>query len=114
MKTGFAGAGLVLGGVLLAACNGWPRAAELEEARHKPEFYATYAATPAEQAQVVAFENRRWLVSPASVTLRGVKLVPVGTAEQTTIYAEAGQAAPFSSLYASAGDGQWHRLLPIE
>ena len=114
MRIRFAGAILLLGGAVLAACNGWPRAVELEEAQHQPEFYPTYAATPAEQVQIVAFENRRWLVSPGTVSLRGVKLVPVGTDAQTTIYAAAGQTAPFSTLYASAGGGKWRRVLPIE
>lgn len=114
MRIRFAGAGLLLGSALLAACNGWPRAPELEVVQHKPEFYPTYAATPTEQVQIVAFENRRWLVSPASITLRGVKLVPVGTAAHTTIYAEDGQTTPFGALYASAGGGKWRRVLPIE
>jgi hypothetical protein len=114
MRIRFAGAGLLLGGALLAACNGWPRAPELEQVQHKPEFYPSYATTPAEQVQIVAFENRRWLVSPASVALRGVKLVPVGTAAQTTLYAEAGQTAPFSALYAAGGGGKWRRVLPID
>jgi hypothetical protein len=108
------GIGILLVGAVLAGCNGWPRAPDHEQAQHKPEFYPSYAATPAEQVQIVAFENRRWLVSPASIRLRGVKLVPVGTAAQTTIYAEAGQTTPFSALYASAGEGKWRKVLPIE
>lgn len=114
MTRRFAGGWLLLGMTALAACNGWPRAPELEAARHKPEYYATYAATPGEQVQTVTFDNRRWLVSPARAWLRGVKLQAVGTAGRTTVYAEQGQRAPYSVLYAADASGNLHRVLPIE
>lgn len=105
---------LIAGLAALAACNGWPPATDLEQAQHKPEHYPTYATTPAEQVQTLNFANRRWLVSPAPVSIRGIALQPVGTAGQTTIYAEPGEAAPYGVLYAAGADGRFHQVLPID
>ena len=104
-----AGAALVL-----TACNGWPKPEKLEIAQSKPEKYPTYQATSAEQTQVFAFDNRRWMVSPAVVDLHESKLQSVGTAGNVTVYAPAGQQSPYTVLYAPAGETKWHQVLPIE
>ena len=101
----------VTGAVL--ACNGWPRAARLQEEQNKPEKYPTYAATPAEPS-AFTFAGRRWMVSPATVQMTGVRLQAVGVAGSTRIYAEQGAATPYAVLYAPAGGTKWRRVLPID
>lgn len=103
-------------GVSLAlyACNGWPKAAKLDEAEHKPEKYLTYDAIPAQATDTLTFEGRRWMVEPAVVELHGANLQTVGTAGGTAVYAEKGEASPYNVLYADAGGGKWHTVMPIE
>jgi hypothetical protein len=99
--------------MLLTACNGWPKAQKLAEVRHKPEKYPTYAATPAQQVQTFAFENRHWLVSPSTVDLHAAKLQSVGNAGGVSLYAEEGAQSPYQKLYAPAGETKWHAVVPI-
>ena len=101
-------------GSMLAACNGWPHAPELQQVTSKPEKYPTYAATAPQQAATVTFDNRRFTVSPSAVDLHGAKLESVGTAGNVGIYAEPGEQSPYSELYTPAGGTKWYRVVPIE
>lgn len=98
----------------LAGCNGWPDSTEAELAENRPEKFPTYATTPAEQTATITFENRPWMVSARPVTLRGAKLVTVGTSGTTSLYAQLGDPAPYGVLFTPAGRNQWQRVLPIE
>ena len=98
--------------VALAACNGWPKAIEKAEAENKPEKYPSYAAAP-EQAPF-EFGGRHWVVSASTESLTGAKLQSVGTAGNVTVYAPAGEQAPYSVLYAPAGGNKWHKVLAID
>lgn len=113
MKIRFAFAVLAASAVL-SACNGWPDSAEAELAENKPEKFPTYTATPAEQTQTLIFENRPWMVSVKPESLRGAKLVQVGTAGSTALYAPAGDEAPYPVLFTPAGGTNYRRVLPIE
>lgn len=114
MKNSYAGALVLL--MALAGCNGWPKSAELEQAKHKPEKYQTYAKTPAEAAQTISFENRTWMVEPASVELHAAKLQSVGSANGVTLYAPQGAQSPYNVLYAPAKTGgtMYNTVVPIE
>ena len=103
---------MLFAAIALAACNGWPQARPLDQEQNKPEKYPTYASTPADQPSFT-FAGRRWVVSPATVQLTGVDLQAVGTAGNTSVFAEQGATAPYAVLYAPAG-GKWRRVLPID
>ena len=99
-----------------AACNGWPKAAELDQARTKPEKFPTYAKTPASQ-QSFTFENRTWIVQPASVELHAAKLQSVGSAGGVTLYAPEGAQTPYRVLYAAnatKGGTMYNTVVPID
>lgn len=98
----------------LVACNGWPQAAKLEEAEHKPEKYPTYAATAAEQVEVIEFQNRKWMVSPTVVELRGAKLESVGSAGQAALLVQAGTQTPYPLLYTPVGGTRYRKVEPID
>lgn len=102
--------------LLLAAvvgCNGWPKAAELSEAQHKPEKFPTYAKAPHE-TPTFTFENRTWMVMPTRENLHDAKLQQVGNAGTQALYAPAGSEAPHRLLFASAGGNEWYKAVPIE
>lgn len=105
---------VLLSSAALMACNGWPKAAELERAEHNPEYYPTYSATPAEQVEVITFENRRWMVEPGVTSLRGARLEAVGTAGHTALFARAGSQTPYPVLFASVGGTRYRKVVPIE
>ena len=95
---------------VLIGCNGWPRAAKLEEAANHPEKYQTY--TPS-ASDTFSYAGRRWMTTPATNTLTGVELVTVGTAGAATLYVPRGSSEPYRTLYTTSGT-QWHRAVPIE
>lgn len=105
---------VLLSSAALVACNGWPKAAKLDQAEHKPEKYPTYAATPAEQVEVITFDNRRWMVEPKVTEMRGAALQSVGTAGHTALFARAGAETPYPVLFASVGGARYRRVVPIE
>lgn len=109
---------LIAGSALVAAvgCNGWPKAGKLDQAEHKPEKYQTYAKTPAAQATTFAFENRTWMVEPATAELHAAKLTAVGTTNGIALFAPEGAQAPYSILYApaAAGGTNYHAVVPVE
>ena len=104
----------IFAGSILAACNGWPHAPELQQVTSKPEKYPTYAAVQPQQAATVTFDNRRFTVSPKAVDLHDAKLQSVGTAGSVSVYAPQGEASPYSALYAPAGGTKWYPVVPIE
>lgn len=105
---------VLLSGAALSACNGWPKAAELSEAEHKPEKYPTYAATAAEQTEIIEFQNRKWMVSPTVVELRGAKLESVGAGGHAALFAQAGTQTPYPLLYTPVGGTRYRKVEPIE
>lgn len=105
---------LIGAGLALSACNGWPKAAPLKKAEHRPEKFPTYAAMPPQSADTFTFEGRRWMVEPAVVELHGASLESVGTAGSTSVYAQKGEASPYDVLYTPAEGGKWHAVQPIE
>lgn len=105
---------VLLSGAALVACNGWPKAAKLSEAEHKPEKYPTYAATAAEQTEVIEFQNRKWMVSPVVVELRGAQLEPVGSGGHAALFAQAGTQMPYPLLYTPVGGTRYRKVEPIE
>lgn len=111
MRIAFA---VLAGSTALAACNGWPKTVEYQQAEHKAEKFPTYTATPAEQAHTFEFDHRTWMIEPASVDLRGAKLQAVGSGGGASLMAAAGDQAPYSVLYAPAGGTRFRRVVPIE
>ena len=101
-------------GSMLAACNGWPHAPELQQVTTKAEKYPTYAAASSQQTATFTFDNRRFTVSPTAIDLHGAKLQSVGTAGSVSVYAEPGAQSPYSELYTPAGGTKWYRVMPIE
>jgi hypothetical protein len=101
-------------GSMLAACNGWPHAPELQQVTTKPEKYPTYAAVQPPKTATVTFDNRRFTVTPTSVDLHGAKLESVGNAGNVAVYAPQGEQSPYSELYTPAGGTRWYRVVPIE
>jgi hypothetical protein len=95
---------------VLIGCNGWPRAAELEEAANHPEKYQTYAPSASD---TFTYAGRRWMTTPAGHALPGVQLMPAGTAGTATLYVPRGSTEPYRALYTQVG-AQWHRAVPIE
>ena len=100
-------------GAVVSACNGWPDSHPADEAENRPEKFPTYAATAAENAAPITFDNRRWMVSASPVSFRGAKLQSVGSAGTTSLYAPQGDAAPYGVLYTPDGTN-WRQVLPIE
>lgn len=45
-------------GLVLCGCNGWPKAAQLEDAERKPEPYPTYSAGQPQAPDTLALEGR--------------------------------------------------------
>src|SRR5688500_16499868 len=105
---------ILAGSTALAACNGWPKAIEFEQAAQKPEKFPTYAATVAEQAQTFTFDGRTWMVEPTVVDLRGANLMAVGSGGGASLMAQTGDQAPYGVLFASAGGSKYRRVVPIE
>jgi hypothetical protein len=95
---------------VLIGCNGWPRAAQLEEAANHPEQYQTYAPSASD---TFSYAGRRWMTTPAHTSLTGVQLTSVGAAGNVTLYAPSGSSEPYRALYMQSGT-QWHRAVPIE
>jgi hypothetical protein len=105
---------VLAGSTALAACNGWPKAIEFEQAAHKPEKFPTYAATAAEQTQAFTFEGRSWMIEPTVVDLRGATLVAVGSGGGGSLMAQTGDQAPYGVLFAPVGGSKYRRVVPIE
>lgn len=101
-------------GAVLWGCNGWPHSNDVRQAEQKPEKYPTYAAAPAGQTQVIVFENRRYLVTPAPVDLHEAQLQAVGAAGEVAIYAPRGEQPPYRALFTPVSGTTWRRVVPIE
>jgi hypothetical protein len=89
----------------LAACrdSGLPdRNLPLPEARHRQ--YSFVAYQPTANNPPIALAGRHWLRSLPVETIPAARLVPVGVAEGTQLYALRGARAPYSRLYAPVGE----------
>jgi hypothetical protein len=99
----------------LAGCkdNGLPdKNLPVQEARHRyiqpyPSYQPMAGTTP------VAIGGREWMPSLPVEHIPPRLLQQVGTAEGTTLFALRGDAAPYSSLYASEGGDRWRPYLRI-
>jgi hypothetical protein len=97
----------------LTACrdSGLPdRNLPLPEARHRQYSFPAYE--PAGHAPV-ALAGRHWIRSLPVETIPAARLVPVGSADGTQLYAVSGARPPYSRLYAPAGPDRWVPYLRI-
>jgi hypothetical protein len=98
----------------LSACrdSGLPdRNIPLPEARHRQ--YSFVAYQPAANNPPVAMAGRHWIRSLPVETIPAARLVPVGSAEGTQLYALRGARAPYSRLYAPVGQDRWAPYLRL-
>jgi hypothetical protein len=99
----------------LTACkdSGLPdRNLPLEEARNRVFPFPAYE--PLASNPPVAAGGRHWVRSAAAETIPANRLEPVASAGGTQLYAVRGSRAPYSRLYAPAGQqNRWYPFLPI-
>ena len=103
---------LCIGG--LAACrdNGLAdRNLPLAEAQNREFGYAVYEPNP--DNTPVAMAGRHWLSAQRVESIPDRLLVPIGTADGTTLYARRGEQAPFATLYAPVSEGRWTPYLRL-
>lgn len=83
----------------------------LDEARHRQYSYPAYEATPSDVP--VAAGGRAYMPSLPYESIPDGVLVPVSGATGEVLYAVRGSQAPYSRLYAEAGEGRWRPYLPL-
>lgn len=100
-------------GVTACRDNGLPdRNLPIAEARHRQYGYPAYEATPGDAP--VAAGGRHYMPSLPIETIPAGVLVPVaGAAGDVPLFVVRGAEAPYSRVYAQAGEGQWRPYLPL-
>jgi hypothetical protein len=77
----------------------------VEEARQREYGYPAYQ--PAADPAPVAAAGRLWIRSLPVETIPSHLLEPLAATQTVQLYALRGTSAPYSRLYAPAGDGRW-------
>ncbi|CAN5806140.1 hypothetical protein BH23GEM9_BH23GEM9_25080 [soil metagenome] len=98
----------------LSACHegGLPdRNLPLQEARHRQYGYPVYQ--PVANNPAVAMGGRHWMRSLPVETIPARLLMPVGSAEGTTLYTVRGARTPYSRLYTPVGEDRWAPYLRL-
>jgi hypothetical protein len=98
----------------LSACrdNGLrDRNLPLDQAQNREYGYPVYE--PSTDTPALAMGGRHWIRSQAVQTIPGHVLVPVGTAEDTQLFARRGDEAPYSLLYARISQDRWAPYLRL-
>jgi hypothetical protein len=108
-------AAVMLCGASLGACrdSGLPgKNLPRQEARNRQSRYPAYQPAPDHSPVVVA--GRQWLGALPIESIPDRMLVPVGSANGQTLYAQRGRQAPYSRIYSRVSEGRWRPYVRLD